>query len=55
MAFPGRPEDATAQTVRRMAVMEGERPVGVLSLGDAAIEKSPNSALGALSGTESTT
>jgi len=38
--------------VRRVAVVEGKRPLGVFSLGDAAIEKSPNSALGAISGAE---
>jgi CBS domain-containing protein len=35
--------------VRRIPVVDGGRPVGVLSLGDAAIEKDPNSALADIS------
>lgn len=35
--------------VRRVAVVDDGRPVGVLSLGDAAIEKDPRSALGDIS------
>lgn len=36
-------------SVRRIPVVDGGRPVGVLSLGDAAIEKDPNSALADIS------
>lgn len=35
--------------VRRIPVIEDGRPVGMLSIGDAAIEREPRSALGAIS------
>ncbi|MGN5382464.1 oxidoreductase [Streptomyces sp. MUSC 14] len=35
--------------VRRVPVVEGERPVGIVSLGDPAIERDPSSALGDVS------
>lgn len=35
--------------VRRIPVLDGGRPVGVFSLGDAAMEKDPRSALGDIS------
>ncbi len=41
--------------VRRIPVLDGGRPVGVLSLGDAAIEKDPNSALANISAAPATT
>jgi CBS domain-containing protein len=41
--------------VRRIPVVEHGRPVGVLSLGDAAIEKDPNSALANISAAPATT
>ncbi len=41
--------------VRRIPVVEHGRPVGVLSLGDAAIEKDPNSALANISAAPGTT
>jgi CBS domain-containing protein len=41
--------------VRRIPVIEGGRPVGVLSLGDAAIEGDPNSALANISAAPGTT
>jgi len=36
-------------SIRRIAVVHNGKPVGVLSLGDAAMEKDPNSALGEIS------
>lgn len=36
-------------SIRRIAVVEQGKPVGVLSLGDAAMEEDPNSALGEIS------
>jgi CBS domain-containing protein len=41
--------------VRRIPVVERGRPVGVLSLGDAAIEKDPDSALANISAAPGTT
>lgn len=41
--------------VRRIPVLDGGRPVGVLSLGDAAIEKDPGSALADISSATATT
>ena len=37
------------RAVRRLPVLDGERPVGIVSLGDLAIEKAPESALGRIS------
>jgi CBS domain-containing protein len=37
------------QALRRLPVVEDGRPVGILSLGDLAVEKEPNSALGDIS------
>lgn len=37
------------KAVRRIAVLDGGRPVGVFSLGDAAMEKDPRSVLGDIS------
>lgn len=37
------------QHVRRIPVVEGERPVGILSIGDLAIERDPSSALADIS------
>lgn len=41
--------------IRRMAVLDDGRPIGVLSLGDAAIEKDPHSALGDISAAQGNT
>ena len=41
--------------VRRIPVVDGGRPVGVLCLGDAAIEKDPDSALADISAAPATT
>jgi CBS domain-containing protein len=41
--------------VRRIPVLDGGRPVGVLSLGDAAIEKDPSSVLADISAATATT
>jgi CBS domain-containing protein len=35
--------------IRRIPIMEGARPVGILSLGDLALARDPNSALGGIS------
>lgn len=35
--------------LRRLPVVEGERPVGIVSLGDLAVENDPRSALGEIS------
>ena len=37
------------RAVRRLPVLDGERPIGIVSLGDLAIEKAPESALGRIS------
>lgn len=37
------------RSVRRLPVVEGGRPVGILSLGDLALERDPDSALGDIS------
>ncbi len=37
------------QALRRLPVVEDGRPVGILSLGDLAVEREPNSALGDIS------
>ncbi|MFM9372602.1 CBS domain-containing protein [Streptomyces sp. Da 82-17] len=37
------------RSVRRIPVVEGERPVGIVSLGDLAVERDPDSALGDIS------
>ncbi|KDN21869.1 CBS domain-containing protein [Amycolatopsis rifamycinica] len=41
--------------VRRIPVVENDRPVGVLSLGDAAMERDPDSALAEISSEEANT
>jgi len=51
------PDDSVDEAVRRMEenavrripVVEGNRPVGIVSLGDLAIERDPDSALGQVS------
>lgn len=40
-------------SVRRIPVVDGDRPVGIVSLGDLAIERDPESALGDISAAES--
>ncbi len=42
-------------SVRRIPVVDGDRPVGIVSLGDLAIERDPESALGDISAAESNT
>ncbi|MBX9399068.1 CBS domain-containing protein [Streptomyces sp. TRM72054] len=37
------------RAVRRLPVVEGGRPVGIVSLGDLAVERDPDSALGNIS------
>ena len=37
--------------VRRLPVVEGGQAVGIVSLGDLAVERDPGSALGEISGT----
>lgn len=37
------------KVIRRVPVVEGGRPVGILSMGDLAVERDPNSALGQVS------
>lgn len=37
------------KAIRRLPVVEGERPVGIVSLGDLAVESDPESVLGAIS------
>jgi CBS domain-containing protein len=41
--------------VRRIPVVEAGRPVGVLSLGDAAVDRDPDSALADISSEEGNT
>jgi CBS domain-containing protein len=41
------------RAVRRLPVVDGQKPVGIVSLGDLAVEKSPQSALGRISGAPS--
>ncbi|GAA3816171.1 CBS domain-containing protein [Amycolatopsis tucumanensis] len=53
-ARPEEPADAAIQrmrqhAVRRIAVVDHDRPVGVVSVGDAAIERDPSSTLGDIS------
>ena len=38
-----------ARAIRRLPVVEGGRPVGIVSLGDLAVERSPDSTLGGIS------
>ena len=38
-----------ARAIRRLPVVEGGRPVGIVSLGDLAVERSPESTLGGIS------
>jgi CBS domain-containing protein len=59
-ASPGDAADAAITrmreaAVRRIPVVEDGRPVGVLSLGDAAIERDPDSALAEISSEEGNT
>ncbi|MFI1353052.1 CBS domain-containing protein [Streptomyces sp. NPDC020898] len=42
-------------SVRRIPVVDGDRPVGIVSLGDMAIERDPESALGDISAATSNT
>lgn len=37
------------KAIRRLPVVENKRPVGIVSIGDLALEKDPNSALGKIS------
>jgi CBS domain-containing protein len=37
------------KAIRRLPVVEGERPVGIVSLGDLAVERDPESTLGGIS------
>lgn len=38
-----------AKAIRRLPVVEGGKPVGIVSLGDLAVEREPESALGGIS------
>jgi CBS domain-containing protein len=38
--------------VRRVPVIESERPVGIIAIGDLAVERDPNSALSEISGSD---
>jgi CBS domain-containing protein len=40
----------TDKALRRLPVLDGGRPVGVVSLGDLAIKRDPTSALASISG-----
>jgi CBS domain-containing protein len=40
------------RAVRRIPVVENERPVGIVSIGDLAIERDPDSALADISAAE---
>jgi CBS domain-containing protein len=42
-------ETMRSRALRRLPVLEGGRPVGIVSLGDLAMERDPHSALGAIS------
>ena len=51
---PQDPVDSAAETmrrhdVRRLAVVDGDKPVGILSIGDLAVERDPDSALADIS------
>jgi CBS domain-containing protein len=37
------------RNVRRLAVLEGNKPVGIVAIGDLAVERDPNSDLGNIS------
>jgi CBS domain-containing protein len=37
------------KAIRRLPVVEGGRPVGIVSLGDLAVERDPDSVLGGIS------
>jgi CBS domain-containing protein len=37
------------RNVRRLAVLEGNKPVGIVAIGDLAVERDPNSVLGNIS------
>ena len=39
----------SSQAVRRIPVMDGERPIGIVSLGDLAVDRDRSSALGRIS------
>jgi CBS domain-containing protein len=41
-----------SRAVRRLPVMENERPVGIVSIGDLAVERDAQSALGKISGAD---
>ena len=49
-------EDAVSlmreQAIRRLPIVEGGKPVGIVSIGDLAIERDPDSALADISATE---